>query len=203
MKKKSTHQTQLLIPCMSPRETRTTVDLWPTTGNVTIQTFFLLMIDVFAMYTGNKWADTLVYSESFAQTSRLMMCTWFHCRVLSFSCHGWLHSRMCLCDQLFIKVLGLVTQTGLSWTCIFGWMPERKHVLYGSGWGRTWMTVPDLSRFCSVHIFSCRFCSISLLPKFLFVPNSILPILFFKVSLKYNTYKHIKVYKLWVYPQWI
>lgn len=61
MKKKSTHQTQLLIPCMSPRETRTIVDLWPTTGNVSIQKFFLLMIDVFAMYTGNKWADTLVF----------------------------------------------------------------------------------------------------------------------------------------------
>lgn len=55
----STHQAQLLSPCMSPRAPRTMVDPWPTTGNETIGKFFMLTIDTFAMYIGSKWA--LVY----------------------------------------------------------------------------------------------------------------------------------------------
>lgn len=123
--------------------------------------------------------------------------------VLSFSCHGWFHSRICLCDLLLIKILDLVTQTRLIGTetfctCLFALMLERKHILCGSGWGRTWKLVPDLSGLCSVHIFSSCFCSISLLLIFCLslIPYS-LSFGFFVSFIK--VYR--KVHKLWVYTQ--
>lgn len=149
---------------MCPRKPRTMTDPWPITGHVTIWRFFMLMIDIFGVYTGSNglW-HTSVSRFALHKHQDWWCAPGFIVGVLSFSCHGWLHSRMCLCDQFFIKVLDPDIQTELPGmetfcTCLYGLMLERKYVQCSSGWGRTWKHAPDLSGLYSIlslSIFCC------------------------------------------------
>ena len=72
---------------------------------------------------------------------RLMICTWFHCWVLIFDCHGRLCSRKYLCYQPPHKSLGPRDSKSLPWaetfqTCPYASLLERKHILCGLRWGR-------------------------------------------------------------------
>ncbi|CAI9156551.1 unnamed protein product [Rangifer tarandus platyrhynchus] len=70
---------------------------WPTLGSVVLRRPVMSVMDgvVFAWSSGPCPAGL---SRSFAQTPRLMMCTWFHCWSLEFQLLWLIDSWMCLCD---------------------------------------------------------------------------------------------------------
>lgn len=72
----------------------------------------------------------------------------------------------CLCDQLLIKSLRPKDSNGLPGTNTFNTCPyslllDRKNILCGPKWGRTWKPGFSLSGLYPVHIFSCCFFPVS------------------------------------------
>lgn len=79
---------------------------WPTSGNVALGEFLVLVIRDFAIYTLSNDPCPPGLSGCFELVSRLRMCTWFHCLVLSFGCHCRLYGGICLCYKPPLKGLG-------------------------------------------------------------------------------------------------
>lgn len=82
---------------LSPKESRTITESWPTLGNVILRIFLMLVIDNFVIYSlSNKPCHTNL-SGCLVQSSNWWWVPGVITGVLNFCCYGWVHSKKCLC----------------------------------------------------------------------------------------------------------